>query len=92
MGIRQQNPFGNTLHVGMVGRFDESIFFSKAGLIEVAHDNNDGLVIAEVELEDEDEAVDLPPWAGREVSGLMRYYNASLSGHPYRDWSEGEKA
>ncbi|MFG0284455.1 MAG: hypothetical protein ACF8R7_08550 [Phycisphaerales bacterium JB039] len=45
VGIGQQNPFSNTLHVGMMGRFDDSVFFSKSGLIEVAHDNNDGMVI-----------------------------------------------
>ena len=38
-----------------------------------------GLVVAEVELESEDKAVDLPDFAGREVTGDVRYYNSSLS-------------
>ncbi len=38
-----------------------------------------GLVVAEVELGSEDEAVDLPPFAGREVTGDVRYYNSCLS-------------
>jgi adenylate cyclase len=38
-----------------------------------------GLVVAEVELEDVDAAVELPPWVGREVTGLPEYTNAALS-------------
>jgi len=38
-----------------------------------------GLVIAEVELEDENQPLELPPWVGKEVSSDPRYYNASLA-------------
>jgi len=48
---------------------------------------NSGLILAEVELEASDAPVELPPWAGREVSADPRYYNASLSRTPYRSWS-----
>lgn len=47
---------------------------------------NQGLIMAEVELSAEDEDFQLPEWAGEEVSGDSRYYNASLSSHPYCDW------
>ncbi|MES9939101.1 MAG: CYTH domain-containing protein [Candidatus Thiodiazotropha sp. 6PLUC2] len=47
---------------------------------------NNGLVIAEVELSDEDESFEMPAWAGEEVSGDTRYYNASLVKHPFCDW------
>lgn len=47
---------------------------------------NAGLVLAEVELSSEDEQVELPPWAGREVSSDPRYFNANLVRHPFRDW------
>lgn len=47
---------------------------------------NSGLVIAEVELESEDEAVELPGWVGEEVTGDPRYYNANLIAHPYTTW------
>ena len=47
---------------------------------------NAGLVVAEVELSDPDEAFERPPWAGEEVTDEERYYNVCLSRHPYRDW------
>ena len=53
---------------------------------------NEGLVLAEVELTSENETVELPPWIGREVTHLTRYYNSALSERPYSEWSETEKA
>ncbi|MEE1184019.1 MAG: adenylate cyclase, partial [Paludibacteraceae bacterium] len=38
-----------------------------------------GLLLAEIELESEDEAFEMPIWAGKEVTGDARYYNSSLS-------------
>lgn len=49
---------------------------------------NAGLVLAEVELDDEHQQVPLPPWVGDEVTGDPRYYNASLSTHPFSRWSD----
>lgn len=47
---------------------------------------NSGLVMAEVELNDEQESFEMPEWAGEEVSGDPRYYNASLVKNPYTTW------
>lgn len=47
---------------------------------------NAGLVMAEVELETEDQQVELPPWIGEEVSHDPRYRNVSLMQHPYGEW------
>lgn len=47
---------------------------------------NEGLVIAEVELDSEGEGVDLPDWVGNEVTGDPRFYNANLVAQPYREW------
>ena len=47
---------------------------------------NAGLIIAEIELEREDQSFDKPPWIGREVTGDPRYYNSSLSLRPYSTW------
>jgi adenylate cyclase len=47
---------------------------------------NEGLVIAEVELEAEDQAIEMPPWAGREVTGDPKYFNSSLIDNPYSKW------
>ncbi|MEW8401056.1 MAG: CYTH domain-containing protein [Candidatus Thiodiazotropha sp.] len=54
--------------------------------LDVFDGANRGLVIAEVELGSEDEAFQMPEWAGEEVSSDSRYYNASLVSHPYCDW------
>jgi adenylate cyclase len=51
--------------------------------IDVFHGANDGLVLAEVELDDASVSPELPPWLGAEVSDDARYYNASLASHPF---------
>ena len=43
-------------------------------------------MIAEVELESEGQAIELPAWVGEEVTGDPRYYNASLVSNPYSTW------
>lgn len=48
--------------------------------------DNAGLLLAEVELTSEQEAVDLPPWAGAEVSTDPRYFNSNLVRHPFSRW------
>lgn len=52
---------------------------------------NEGLTVAEAELTDENEALEKPEWIGREVTHLTRYFNSSLSEHPYSAWSQAEK-
>ena len=47
---------------------------------------NKGLVVAELELSDEDEAFDRPDWLGAEVSSDARYYNSNLAEHPFSEW------
>jgi adenylate cyclase len=54
--------------------------------IDIFHGDNDGLVIAEVELESESDTIEHPPWAGAEVSDDPRYYNANLLKAPYSSW------
>lgn len=48
--------------------------------------DNAGLVIAEIELASEDQAFPLPAWAGEEVTGDPKYYNASLVARPFTIW------
>ncbi|MFO7580957.1 CYTH domain-containing protein [Guyparkeria sp.] len=54
--------------------------------IDEFHGANDGLVVAEVELEHEDQAFERPDWLGEEVSHDPRYYNVSLVKKPYSQW------
>lgn len=50
------------------------------------HGENDGLQVAEIELEDESVTPDLPAWVGDEVSDDPRYFNSCLARHPFQDW------
>ena len=54
--------------------------------IDVFHGDNEGLIVAEVELDAEDDEVQLPPWAGDEVSSDPRYSNSSLVRNPFKNW------
>jgi CYTH domain-containing protein len=54
--------------------------------IDVFEGDNQGLVIAEVELVAEDQQVSLPPWAAREVTDDARYFNANLVKRPFKTW------
>ena len=54
--------------------------------IDVFEDENKGLVIAEVELDDEDQNIELPDWIEQEVSSDYRYFNSWLSQNPYSKW------
>ncbi|HEB51112.1 MAG TPA: CYTH domain-containing protein [Desulfobulbus sp.] len=47
---------------------------------------NQGLIVAEIELSSEVQEFPRPPWLGREVTGDGRYFNASLARNPYRRW------
>lgn len=54
--------------------------------VDIFERMNQGLVLAEVELDAENEPVSLPDWVGEEVSGDMRYHNSRLSEFPFTRW------
>ncbi len=54
--------------------------------VDVFHGENEGLVMAEIELQAEDQIVELPAWLGKEVTHDKHYYNAYLSQHPFTTW------
>lgn len=56
--------------------------------VDVFEGDNAGLIVAEVELDSEDEVFARPPWLGEEVSHDPRYYNVCLVKHPYKDWQD----
>jgi adenylate cyclase len=51
---------------------------------------NAGLVIAEVELNQEHQQIELPPWVGAEVTGRAEYHNGSLAQRPYCTWAKSQ--
>jgi adenylate cyclase len=49
---------------------------------------NEGLIVAEVELSSAEESVSLPPWIGDEVTGERCFYNSFLVKHPFKSWKK----
>lgn len=56
--------------------------------VDVFEGANEGLCLAEIELDSESQEFDQPDWLGREVTGDSRFFNASLFDHPYAKWQE----
>jgi adenylate cyclase len=56
--------------------------------VDEFHAANEGLVVAEIELERESQPFEKPPWVGRDVSHNPRYVNAMLALRPYQTWSD----
>jgi adenylate cyclase len=59
--------------------------------VDVFEVENAGLIIAEIELREEDQQIDLPSWVGPEVTGQASYYNSALAMHPFGSWSREKK-
>ncbi len=72
------------------GRIEKTRYYVKRGAhtfeVDEFKGHNQGLVIAEIELEEETESFEHPSWLGEEVTGQIKYYNASLSKLPYSQW------
>lgn len=54
--------------------------------VDVFLKENEGLIMAEIELENPEESVDLPAWIAKEVTGDKKYYNAHLVINPFKKW------
>lgn len=63
------------------------IYDNKIWEIDEFLGDNSGLIVAEIELENENENFELPEWINKEVTGDERYYNSNLTIHPYKNWS-----
>ena len=55
--------------------------------VDVFLGNNLGLIVAEIELNSENEAYRKPNWLGKEVTGVIKYYNSSISKKPFNSWA-----
>lgn len=75
------------LCVGVIGKTRYTIMHEgKVWEIDAFHDDNEGLVVAEIELTSETEQFIMPGWVTKEVTGDPKYYNSNLIQHPYKDW------
>lgn len=54
--------------------------------VDVFNGDNQGLVLAEIELDNENESFEKPNWLGQEVTEDFKYYNSYLSKHPFKTW------
>jgi adenylate cyclase len=54
--------------------------------VDEFYGDNDGLVVAEIELSSEDESFEKPSWLGQEVTGDSRYFNSMLMKNPFKNW------
>ncbi|MCZ4225478.1 CYTH domain-containing protein [Pedobacter rhodius] len=61
-------------------------FEGKLWEVDVFSGDNDGLIVAEIELASEDEQFELPDWIAEEVTHEKKYYNSNLTKHPFKDW------
>ena len=55
--------------------------------VDVFAGDNEGLILAEIELKSETEQIQKPNWLGEEVTNDKKYYNAYLSNNPFQDWN-----
>lgn len=80
----------NLLKISEPGVIDKTRYQVKAGAhtyeIDEFYGENQGLTVAEVELNSEDEEFQKPEWLGEEVTGDVKYYNAMLMKHPFTKW------
>ena len=74
------------------GMIDKTRYLVKSGKhifeVDEFYGENEGLVMAEVELAYEDEPYEKPSFIGKEVTGDRRYYNSQLKEHPYTTWEK----
>lgn len=54
--------------------------------VDEFHGDNEGLIVAEIELDNEKEPFDKPEWIGEEVTGDPRYFNSALKNRPFKTW------
>jgi adenylate cyclase len=62
------------------------VFDGKTWEVDEFQGENNGLIMAEIELKSEDEPFTIPSWIGKEVTGDIRYFNSRLSINPYKNW------
>lgn len=66
----------------------EVVYDGKIWEIDEFSGNNQGLILAEIELNAADEKFGIPDWIGKEVSEDTRYYNSNLIAHPFENWDK----
>lgn len=81
---------GELMKICEPGVIDKTRYLVRSGKhifeVDEFYGENEGLVVAEVELTSEDESFEKPDFIGQEVTGDVRYYNSQLMKHPFNEW------
>jgi len=78
LSLCEQGIIDKTRYLVQVGKFTFEV--------DEFYGENEGLVIAEIELSSEEELFEIPLWLGKEVTGDKRYYNSKLAKNPFSNW------
>ena len=87
ISIEDANQLLQICEVGVIDKTRYEIEMGRHLIeVDVFEGENEGLILAEIELNSESEFFEKPTWLGKEVTGDEKYYNAYLSKNPYKNW------
>lgn len=83
----EANELIQLCEVGIIDKIRYIVpFGDKIIEVDEFYGENEGLILAEIELDDENETIEKPDWLGKEVTDDPRYYNSMLMKNPYKNW------
>lgn len=83
----EANELIQLCEVGIIDKIRYIVpFGDKIIEVDEFYGENKGLILAEIELDDENENIEIPNWLGKEVTADPRYYNSMLMKNPYKNW------
>lgn len=83
----EANELIQLCEVGIIDKIRYIVpFGDKIIEVDEFYGENEGLILAEIELDDENETIEKPNWLGKEVTDDPRYYNSMLMKNPYKNW------
>ena len=86
--LDEANSLLSLCEVGIIEKKRYLVKFKKwVYEIDVFNADNEGLIVAEIELKSEGESFDEPQWLGKEITGITKYYNSELKKNPFKNWA-----
>lgn len=83
----EANELIQLCEVGIIDKIRYIVpFGNKIIEVDEFYGENEGLILAEIELDYENETIEIPNWLGKEVTDDPRYYNSMLMKNPYKNW------
>ena len=87
--LQEANDLMNICEPGVIDKTRTNVSVgSHTFEVDCFFGDNEGLIVAEVELSSEDEVFEKPEWLGEEVTGDPKYYNSMLMKTPYKEWKK----